>query len=114
MHDRAYYESKFFDWLSTFQMKMATGERFVAALQNFANNDDLIETHNKQNSTYTLGHNQFSHMTVEEWREYVKLGLKKDTESKAPFTHSAPANLMALQNLIKGQSWYLINFIGRD
>lgn len=77
-----------------------SGERFVKMLQNFANNDDLIETHNKGNHTYTLGHNQFSHMTVEEWREHVKLGLKKDTEMKGEFVHNAPANMMAVPSSI--------------
>lgn len=81
-------------------LNLKSGERFVKMLQNFANNDDLIETHNKGNHTYTLGHNQFSHMTVEEWREYVKLGLKKDTEMKGEFVHAAPANMMAIPSSI--------------
>jgi|Transcript_95477 cathepsin L len=96
LRDRAYYEEKFFNWLSQHKIAAASGEHFVTMLQNFANNDDIIEAHNKGNHTYTLGHNQFSHMTLDEWRAYVKLGLKKDTESKAPFTHAAPANMMAL------------------
>ncbi len=63
-------------------------------LKNFANNDDIIEAHNKLNSTYKLGHNKFSHMTVEEWRQAVNLGLKKkDTASTAANMHAAPANM---------------------
>jgi len=97
LRDRSYYEEKFFNWLSQHKVAAANGDRFVTMLQNFANNDDLIETHNKQNSTYTLGHNQFSHMTVEEWREYVKLGLNKKMSTSAPANvHAAPANLMAV------------------
>ena len=70
-------------------------------LKNFANNDDFIEAHNKKISTYKLGHNQFSHMTVEEWREYVKLGLmKQETESSAAEVHAAPANMMAVPSEI--------------
>jgi C1A family cysteine protease len=70
-------------------------------LQNFANNDDYIQSHNSGNHTYTLGHNQFSHMSVDEWREYVKLGLqKKDSTLKADFVHEAPANLMAVPDSI--------------
>ncbi len=70
-------------------------------LKNFANNDDIIEAHNKLNTTYQLGHNQFSHMTVEEWREYVKLGLmKQETESSAAEVHAAPANMMAVPSSV--------------
>jgi C1A family cysteine protease len=65
-------------------------------LQNFAIKDDNVEPYNKGNHTYTLGHNQISHMTVEEWREYVHLGLKRDTVSTAANVHAAPAHLMAL------------------
>ena len=66
-------------------------------LQNFANNEDLITTHNAGNHTYTLGHNQFSGMSVEEWRAYVKLGLTKKTEESPPANiHAAPADLSAV------------------
>eukprot|EP01034_Spumella_vulgaris_P033468 gene33468-41297_t len=72
VHDRSYYEAKFFNWMSVHGIKAPSGEKFVSMIQNFANNDDLIESHNSGKSTYTLGHNQFSHMNSEEWRAYVK------------------------------------------
>jgi KDEL-tailed cysteine endopeptidase len=66
-------------------------------LQNFANNDDLINTHNAGKSTYTLGHNKFSHMSLDEWRAFVKLGLqKKDDSVKAANVHAAPADMSAV------------------
>lgn len=100
VRDRSYYEEKFFNWLSQHKIAAATGERFVTMLQNFANNDDIIEAHNSGNHTYTLGHNQFSHMTVEEWREYVKLGLTKNNQPKGEKIHAAPANLMAVPSSV--------------
>jgi len=43
-----------------------------------------------------LGHNQFSHLSVEEYREYVKLGLNKPAELAAPDAiHEAPADVSA-------------------
>jgi len=98
LHDREYYEAKFVDWMTTHSLSPPTGGHFVHWLQNFANNDDLIESHNAKGESYKLGHNQFSHMTVEEWREYVKLGLaKKPVESEAPANiHQAPADLSSL------------------
>jgi len=102
IHDRAYYEQKFFDWLKANEEVIATsGEHFVHMLQNFANNDDLIVAHNAKNLSYTLGHNKFSHMNADEWRQYVKLGLNRpDAESKAPEVHAPPADVSSMASSI--------------
>ena len=100
IHDRAYYEAKFFDWLKTHQMVAKSAEHFVQMLTNFANNDDIIESHNAKNLSFTLGHNQFSHMTVEEWREYVKLGLTRPEQTTAASIHEAPADVATLADSI--------------
>lgn len=55
LHDRAYYEEKFFEWLQDHKVLAQSGVHFVKMLQNFANNHDLIETHNSGNHSYTLG-----------------------------------------------------------
>jgi C1A family cysteine protease len=74
-------------------VKPETGDRFVAWLTNFANNEDLIAAHNAKESTYTLGHNQFSNMSPVEWKAFVGLGLTKPEESEKPaFIHEAPLN----------------------
>jgi len=87
LHDRAYYEEKFFNWLSEHKIEATSGEHFVKMIQNFANNDDLITQTNNQNLSYTLGHNKFSHLSVEEYREYVKLGLNKPENVAADSEH---------------------------
>jgi len=96
--ERGYYEALFYSWLSEFKIKPASGEQFVHFLQNFANNEDLINSHNsKANVTYTLGHNQYSHMSFEEFRQYMHLGIaKKPSQLKADFVHAAPADLSAV------------------
>lgn len=55
LHDRAYYEERFFEWLQDHKVLAQSGLHFVKMLQNFANNHDLIETHNSGNHSYTLG-----------------------------------------------------------
>ena len=66
-------------------------------LQNFADNDDVIEAHNKKDSTFKLGHNQYSHLTLEEWRAHVQLGLLKKPEvSGAANVLAAPADVSSL------------------
>jgi len=98
VHDRAYYESKFFDWLASFKGTVAlnNGEHFVHALQNFANNDDLIEAHNaKTDATYKLGHNKFSHLSFDEWKQEVRLGLSRPSVNGTS-VHAAPSDLSTL------------------
>eukprot|EP00605_Chrysophyceae_sp_TOSAG23-4_P002492 GSChrysophyteH1.ASY1.ANO1.2755.1 assembled CDS len=41
-------------------------------LKNFADNEDYIQAHNAKGKSWRLGHNQFSHLTVEEYRSYGK------------------------------------------
>jgi len=92
VHDRAYYEAKFFGWMAQHKVAIQSGESFVKMIQNFADNEDFINAHNAQKSTYTLGHNQFSHMSTEEWKAFVGKGLMvKDESEKPAYVHSAPA-----------------------
>jgi C1A family cysteine protease len=95
LQQRGYYETKFFDWLAKHNIKPASGDHFVHMLENFITNDDIITKHNSGNSTFTLGHNQFSHLSLSEWREYVHLGLSKPT-IKADSVHPAPADISTL------------------
>jgi len=91
LHDRAYYEDKFFSWLNNHAIKPGTGEEFVRFLENFISNDIFIETHNALgNKTYTLGHNKFSHLNVNEWKAYVSKGLIKPEVPVSEFLHTAP------------------------
>lgn len=95
VRDREYYEQRFFDWLEKFShLKPKSGNHFVKMLENFAENDDIIEEHNSQNLPYKLGHNIFSHMSLSEFRDYMHLGLGHRQKSTAPatFVHLAPGN----------------------
>lgn len=96
LHDRSFYESKFYDWVQEHKPTMKNGADFARFLQNFADNDDFINTHNQQGKSYTLGHNKFSHMTYEEFVAYVRLNLDVPSKEPAPFTHNAPKDVSAL------------------
>jgi hypothetical protein len=97
IHNRDFYEEKFVNWISEFKMNIniKDGSKFVHMLSNFANNHDMIELHNaNKENTYQLGHNQFSHMNFDEFKEYVHLGLD------IPAYETASANVLeANQNL---------------
>jgi len=95
LHDRAHYEAKFFDWLQEFKVEVKNGEHFTHMLQNFANNDDIIEQTNAQKLSYTLGHNAFSHMSIEEFVAHFNLGKGMPNKEPAAEVHIAPSNYTA-------------------
>lgn len=85
IHNREYYEEKFVNWLTKFNITERDGSHFAHMLSNFANNDDIIETHNANDgNTYELGHNHFSHMSFDEFKAYVRLGLDSPHEETIP------------------------------
>ena len=102
INNREFYEEKFVNWLTEFNMTTQNGHIFSHMLNNFANNDDIIETHNSNNeNTYELGHNQFSHMSFDEFKSYVHLGLDAPApETNSEYTLEANQNLTALPTSI--------------
>jgi len=92
------YESLFFDHVKQYSLKI-DGEEYAKRVQIFADNYDQIEAHNSQNLGYTLGLNQFSHMTLSEFHDFVHLGgtrpahLRKSSGEKV---HSAPLDTATL------------------
>eukprot|EP00903_Cladosiphon_okamuranus_P012214 g11454.t1 len=85
MSRRAHYEESFRSWMAEHGMTFGTKGEFERRLRIFAANSDLIETHNTANdgSTFTLGHNAFSHLSWEEFKE-SHLGYKRSSEKSAP------------------------------
>jgi C1A family cysteine protease len=98
IRDREYYEEKFVNWLTNFNITESDGSHFTHMLSNFANNDDIIEKHNSNiDKTYELGHNQFSHMSFDEFKEHVHLGLDdRAEETVSEYVLEAPTDLTAL------------------
>jgi len=95
LHDRAYYEEKFFDWMQQHNVEIPSGQHFITFLNNFAVNDDLISTTNAQNHSYKLGHNKFSHMGRAEWKQFVQ-GFQKPANKSPMFVHRAPEDISTL------------------
>jgi C1A family cysteine protease len=104
LRPREYYETKFYDWIHAHESSphfpiIEDGKTFIHFLKNFANNDDLIETNNAViNSTdvtsVRLAHNQFSHMSADEWRDAMHLGLSPPANF-ALNTHYPPTDTKA-------------------
>lgn len=66
-------------------------------LQIFADNYDAIEAHNAGESSYKMGLNKFSHLTLEEFQETVHSGTKPPAlRRKGDKVHSAPSDMTAV------------------
>ena len=62
---------RFENWANQFRIKFRDDAHMVQMYKNWAENDKHIENVNFQNLTYALGHNQFSGMSTEDFREYL-------------------------------------------
>lgn len=100
VHDRGYYEQKFYDWMQEHNVKPESGERFVHWLKNFADNQDLIEETNAKNLPYKLGHNKYSHLNFEEFKVAVGLGLAKPEQLEGPRNIHEANNATALASSV--------------
>jgi len=101
LREGAYYREKFLAWSKAHGIPAHTDALSAKLLENFARNDDIIQAHNAGNHTFTLGHNQFSHMSLDEWRAYVRVGLQRPKLLEGPATlHAAPEDVSALPDSI--------------
>lgn len=90
---RDVYEAAFADHIAQFKVEIKNGKEFVARLQAFADNYDLIEAHNADpKATYKMALNKFSHLTLDEFHSAVNLGgIKKPSVRKNAKIHTAPS-----------------------
>jgi C1A family cysteine protease len=73
--------ARFSRWLKEHGKTFATPAEYFHRLAVFAKTHTKIEEHNAKETTYTLGHNQFSHMTEEEFiAKNTGLNLPQDYE----------------------------------
>jgi C1A family cysteine protease len=72
--NREHYEKEFFDWMEKFQVKFKNGAEFIQRLKVFADNYDMIRKHNSEKHSYTMGLNQFAHLTHSEFLDHVRIG----------------------------------------
>ena len=76
--------SKFNDWKVAHKKSYSSSDAEASALAAFASNEQIILDHNSGNSTYTLGHNEYSDMTWDEFSRTVmsELYLNKQPKNK--------------------------------
>ncbi len=64
----------FNDWTAQYRVAFMSSEHRARVFSTWVDNHKYIQYINTQNRTYTLGHNQFSGMTLSEFSEFNKLG----------------------------------------
>lgn len=97
---REHYEHLFFSHVEEHGINLGSGAEYVQRLQIFADNVDLIETHNANpKHTYKLGLNKFAHLTYSEFLDAVRIGgartpnLRRSTTGRL---HEAPKDAASL------------------
>ncbi|CAM9145108.1 unnamed protein product [Pylaiella littoralis] len=82
---QVHYEESFRAWMAEHGIVFRTREDFGDRLRIFADNSEFIEKHNAagDGSTFTLGHNEFSHLTWAEFKE-SHLGYQRPGRAPAP------------------------------
>jgi len=73
-------EQAFMKHIADFGKSYGTAEEYQFRLGEFAKKDAIIQAHNAENSSFTLGHNQFSDMSDYEYKKL--LGALKNTEAR--------------------------------
>jgi len=96
-------EALFYDHLAKHNISIKDGTSFVHRLEVFAENLKTIEAHNaKKDKTFTMGLNQFSHLTWEEFKKEVGLTpMPKETlRSRSPKIHGEPSSMVDVPDSI--------------
>jgi len=99
---RTEIEEKFFDHMQKFDLKFENGKEFLHRLEIFAKTVKTIEEHNASGQSWTMGLNQFSHMTTDEWRAAVRLQTKLPTLRRNADTpiHGEPTSIVGLPDSV--------------
>jgi cathepsin L len=85
--------------MQTYGLHFADGSEFASRIQIFADKVDLIESHNADTTqTFQMGLNQFSHLTLDEFREATHAGATRPPylRSTAEKIHEAPTDISSL------------------
>lgn len=77
----------FESWKETHSKSYASAAAEAAALRAFTSNEDTISSHNAQNHSYSLGHNEYSDLSAEEFFA-SRLGFRASVKVVAGQAHT--------------------------
>ena len=91
---------RFYSWAEANKIELPDGDNeLMRVFTNWKKNDEIIEETNAKNLTYTLGHNAYSGMSVNEFAERMHFGLNRELFAEySPFLRgvSQPLNTVSI------------------
>jgi C1A family cysteine protease len=74
---------KFNEWITNYHIKIADNSHLLRTYSAWRFNNDFIDEHNSKNLSYQLGHNQYSGMLIDEFRQQMGFANFFSTHKKA-------------------------------
>jgi C1A family cysteine protease len=93
--------SKFSHWVQHFKIIAESEAHLGKMFHNWVDNNAFIQEINDRNLSYSLGHNQFSGMNSEEFREYLARSPILLTDDKRPLNLRQEASFPESVNWVK-------------
>ena len=87
-------EQRFNLYVDVFDKDYDGLEHKARAFDSFKNNDKIIDSHNEKNLSYTLGHNEFSDLSSDEFNTRMGFAYKKKTMLRTKMLRSKKLNMV--------------------
>tara|TARA_B100000035_G_scaffold53812_1_gene42230 strand:+ start:6004 stop:7122 length:1119 start_codon:yes stop_codon:yes gene_type:complete len=69
------WKDRYDRWINEFNIRVNNDDHYNSMFQTWVLNDKYIEEVNAKNLTYTLGHNEYSGMNIDEFRDHFSIGI---------------------------------------
>ncbi len=88
----------FYDHMQKYGLEFKDGKEFLHRLEVFNAMVKTIDEHNASGKSWSMGLNQFSHMTADEWRKYVNLNSRppKLRRNRTNKVHGEPSTNLGI------------------
>ena len=85
-------ELKFMNHCAKFGKNIASTDDFTGRMANFSGADNIIEKHNAGKHSFTMGHNQFSDWTADEYKQLLGRKSTEKSQNKTVKTFDESSN----------------------
>ena len=72
-----FWKDKYDSWINKYNIRIENDDHYNSMFSTWVKNDKYIDEVNAKNLTYSLGHNEYSGMNIEEFREHFSIGSHK-------------------------------------
>lgn len=97
--------SRFNDWMSEHNIRISNDNELSHIFDNWASNDAFIEFTNRQNLSYTLGHNAYSGMNSNEFSNLMEFSNNRYLIRENLFTNDSYNSIISEYSLPNSVDW---------